>query len=322
MSFVSNDFFYHSSNGKSRIQGRFWLDDSQKPRCILEIVHDLSDYSLRYEEAARFFAENGCVVCAHDMAGHGSSRESGEAGDLGDYRSLRSLLQDMRTLNVRVRRLFPGLPLILLGQGFGSLLCRLYIKKLGIELGGVILCGTPAPGAYRVSLAKCNLLNLLHPASYRSNSLYRAMTSHFNRQFGTPHTRFDWLSRDRAEVARIASDKLCNFVPTIGSIQAATHLLQDVSSNKYVLGIPESLPILLLAGKMDPLSQYHNGTTVLYDRLRKMDPPRNVTLHLYENTRHDLLHEVNRTDVLADILVWLENNEIKTTDGRQMDWAL
>ena len=40
----------------------------------------------------------------------------------------------------------------------------------------------------------------------------------FNTPFEPAETEFDWLSRDRAEVARYVADPLCGFVLSVGGL--------------------------------------------------------------------------------------------------------
>ena len=65
----------------------------------------------------------------------------------------------------------------------------------------------------------------------------------------------------------------------------------------------QHLPVLLLAGDADPVSENGVHVRVLEKRLR--DAGLAVTSHYYAGARHEVLNETNRDEVHADLLTWL-----------------
>lgn len=49
---------------------------------ILQIVHGMAEYILRYEELAQFLAERGILVTGDDHLGHGKSVPEEESADI------------------------------------------------------------------------------------------------------------------------------------------------------------------------------------------------------------------------------------------------
>ena len=62
-------------------------------------------------------------------------------------------------------------------------------------------------------------------------------------------------------------------------------------------------PVLFFSGDCDPVGSYGHGVrraAALFSGCR------DVTVRLYPGARHEILHETNRSDVLADVLAWLD----------------
>ena len=68
--------------------------------------------------------------------------------------------------------------------------------------------------------------------------------------------------------------------------------------------IPADLPVLLISGEMDPVGNYGKGVRAVEEKLKETGHTR-VTLKLYPECRHEVLNELNRDQVMADILEWI-----------------
>ncbi|MEG1153971.1 MAG: alpha/beta hydrolase, partial [Ruthenibacterium sp.] len=63
------------------------------------------------------------------------------------------------------------------------------------------------------------------------------------------------------------------------------------------------MPIFLLSGAQDPVGDYGKGVKIVHDMLQKAGGV-DVSMTLYENGRHEMLNEINRDEVYADVLAW------------------
>jgi alpha-beta hydrolase superfamily lysophospholipase len=68
--------------------------------------------------------------------------------------------------------------------------------------------------------------------------------------------------------------------------------------------IPATLPVLLITGELDPVSDAARTVRELEARYRTRGL-NDVTAHYYPGARHELLNETNRDEVQADVLAWL-----------------
>jgi alpha-beta hydrolase superfamily lysophospholipase len=125
-----------------------------------------------------------------------------------------------------------------------------------------------------------------------------------NKRFEPARTPFDWLSRDEAEVDRYIEDPLCGGPYTAGLWVDFLGGLLRVTSDRALNRIPAELPILIAGGASDPVGgddglgklMLHYAQT-LHSRL---------TLKLYPDGRHEMLNEINRDEVTADWLDWVD----------------
>ena len=69
--------------------------------------------------------------------------------------------------------------------------------------------------------------------------------------------------------------------------------------------MPKDLPLLFLAGDADPVGEQGKGVQRAIDSL-KAAGAQNIQKKLYPGARHELLMELNRQEVMADIAHWLE----------------
>ena len=63
---------------------------------------------------------------------------------------------------------------------------------------------------------------------------------------------------------------------------------------------------MLISGERDPLSfdNSHHGIEKLAEHLRN-GGVREVAVKLYEDARHEIFNEINRHEVIDDVLSWL-----------------
>ena len=68
--------------------------------------------------------------------------------------------------------------------------------------------------------------------------------------------------------------------------------------------MPVNLPVFFLAGEDDPVGNYGKSVEAVYKSFREIGME-NVQIKLYPKDRHELLNEVDKVDVYADIYRWI-----------------
>ena len=64
------EFVYPSSDGVHQVHAVLWLPEGE-PKAVVQLVHGICEYALRYDPFARFLTQNGFAVAGHDHLGHG-----------------------------------------------------------------------------------------------------------------------------------------------------------------------------------------------------------------------------------------------------------
>jgi alpha-beta hydrolase superfamily lysophospholipase len=273
------------------------------PRGLVLLVHGMQEHSGRYGELAAFLAELGWVAATYDLRGHGEHRARDGVGGLGGG-GWRGLLEDLAAAASALRSRHPGLPLILLGHSFGSFLAQAYAQRHGDGLAGLVLSGSsgfqPALGAGRL-LARfwAGLRGGQRPAGL----LQYLAVGHFD---GPPWVSPSkgWVTSDPQRRKAYLEDPLCGGTfPNLFFVELL-ELLTRIWEGAGERGLPQGLPVLMLAGGRDPVGHFGKGPRALARRYEARDLP--VTLRLYPEARHEVFNEVNRAQVLADLAAWLE----------------
>ena len=296
---------FKSRDKVHRISYHVWFPEGE-PRGIVQIAHGMSEYALRYDSFARFLTDNGFVVCANDHLGHGSSVNTpGEYGFFAPVDGWETAVRDMHTLTVKMKENYPGLPYFLFGHSMGSFLARAYTTWFGRELDGAIYCGTAGPvKAGEMLLLAIDAAKRRHDIYYRSQTLNKIAFGSYLREIEDPRTEFDWLSRDDDVVDAYIADDKCGFVFTLNGFENLGRMLWFISQDKWFSTMRKDLPIMLIAGTADPVGDYGNGVKKVFNKLISYSCQ--ARIRLYEGARHELINEINREEVYADVLDFLE----------------
>lgn len=277
------------------------------PKAILHIAHGMAEHSGRYRAFAERLTDAGFAVFAGDHRGHGLTIEAPEEqGYFADQNGWRRVLDDLWLINRQAAGSYPGLPIFLFGHSMGSFMTQQFITEHGEALAGAVLCASNGkPGALAAIglwLAKLERLRLGRRG--HSKLLNKMSFGEFNKRFQPARTDFDWLSRDPAAVDAYIADPLCGFICTTGLWCDLLAALPGLTVPKRLTAVPKNLPVLVIAGRADPVSA---GTRGLLSLLQAYDNVglRQVKSIFYDGARHELLNETNADGVMQDILDWL-----------------
>lgn len=250
---------------------RDWTPD-RTPWLHLLLVHGIGEHSGRYERTGSLLAENGIVVTAFDLRGHG-----GSSGARGDIERWADLTDDVGRLLAGVRGDVSAGPVALMGHSMGGLLC------LDAVLGGV---ATP------------DLLVLSSPGLGDGLPWWQHMGAPVLARFmPTMVVKNAWdgraLSRDPAVGEAVAADPLSLRGTTTRLGAQAFEAQTRVNTTIEKLAIPT----FVTHGGEDTLvpaaTSEHLGTLP------------GVTRRLYPTLRHETLNEPEGPRVVADIVIWL-----------------
>lgn len=279
------------------------------PRAILQISHGMCEYIGRYEDFASFLCERGVLVCGNDHIGHGATAASDD--DLGYIPRVGGgdmLVEDLHKTAKEVKSRYPDLPHLLLGHSMGSFAARLYGAKYGEELDGLIIMGTGGPdNPTAMGKAVARLVGLGNGGRKRSKLIDGIAFGSYCKRFTgeNEHPKYAWLTRDRAIVDKYAADRFCSsYLFTADGFYTLFDMIGRVSDKLWAYALPKSLPTLVVSGAEDPVGDYGRGVKKVYDSLMSAGLT-DLTLRLYPNDRHEILNELDRDTVYAEIAEWL-----------------
>jgi alpha-beta hydrolase superfamily lysophospholipase len=269
-------------------------------RAAVVVVHGASEHSGRYARLAHVLGGEGYAVYALDLRGHGGTADSTGPGRIGP-RGVPGLLDDVGELIARVRADLGNRPIVLLGHSMGAVVAQAFVEQHGTDVVAYVLSGAmgPADGVSEVAAGIREAVN----AGMADEPL--DMLGGFNAPFEPARTGFDWLSRDPDEVDKYIADPLCggSLPLTYGFVAEMLETLPAVMEPAGIARVPEHLPVLLLTGEADPVSNGSAQVRELEKRLR--DAGLDVTATYYAGARHEVLNETNRDEVHADLVAWL-----------------
>ena len=277
----------------------------ENPRAVVQLVHGMSEYMERYDRLARALNNAGYAVVGHDHLGHGPLANKEELGYFGPENGWDCLVEDVHRMTGYAKERFPGLKLALLGHSMGSFIVREYLLRFGNELDACVISGT---GWYPSALAKAarGMAAISGAGSWtkQANGLNKLGFGSYNKAFKPARTDFDWLSRDEKEVDRYVEDPLCGFTFTARGFYDMFNGLVALTHLKRLQNMPKSLPVYFMSGAMDPVGSQGKGVQTVVRQFRDAGM-QDVTLRLYEDGRHEMFNEINRDEVTADLIDWL-----------------
>ncbi|MGJ4995772.1 lysophospholipase [Bradyrhizobium sp. HKCCYLS3077] len=261
-------------NGGLNIFVRSWRP-SDKSRGIVVIVHGFNSHSGYYRWVAEQLVGADVSVYALDLRGRG--RSDGErfyVETFSDY------VSDVRTVVSLAKVREPALPVFLLGHSAGGVVSCLFALDYQSELAGLI-CESFAFRVPAPQFALAVLKGLSHVAPH-------AHVLKLNNED---------FSRDLRVVQSMNADAL------IAHEAQPTQTIAEMvrADERLKLDFPLiTLPVLILHGTGDRAAKA-TGSQLFYDTVGSRDK----TLKLYEGYFHDLLNDVGRDTVMADIRDWI-----------------
>lgn len=304
--------FYFNGEENINIHVYKWEDDCVEPKGVVQISHGMCETAIRYEYFAKELTKNGYIVYINDHRGHGKTAKTlDNLGHLAEKDGFDCLVKDMNTLTNIIKKENTDLPLYLFGHSMGSFASQRYIMEYKDNLDGLILSGSNGDQGFKLDLAKVVTTFIVrkYNREYRSRLLDKLIFNGNNKLFRPSRTDFDWLSRDEKEVDKYVNDIYCGTLVTCGFFYDLICGLKTIEKKKNLKKIPLDLPIYIMSGDKDPVGLNGKGILRLMDRYTKLGV-KYISCKLYNGGRHEMLHEINKDEVINDIITWLNQQNI------------
>ncbi len=307
---ISENFSFKSDDGTNIFVSKWSPNIEIELKGIVQIAHGMAEKASRYERFAEFLTSKGFCVYANDHRGHGRTAVTvDKLGILADSDGFDWMVRDVHQLTDIIKKDNPKLPLFLFGHSMGSFICQKYIQLFGKEVDGVILSGTNGKQGpilyFGIVIAK--LISLFSGRNKVSPFLNELSFGAFNNSFKPNRTSFDWLSRDNNEVDKYINDEFCGTVFTAGFFFDFLQGLSKLHQPGMASFIPKNLPIYIFTGEKDPVGNFGKGVLNQYNFYKKIGIE-DLRYKLYKDGRHEMLNEINRDEVMNDIVEWIKEH--------------
>lgn len=268
---------------------------------IFHLVHGMCEYIGRYAHIFAALAERGYVCCGYDNLGHGkTARDENELGFIAHRDGWKYLVRDVKAFEDAVKKIYPDIPLCLMGHSMGSFIARIAAENYGDGIEKFIICGTGGPNpAAPFGLLATDIMRLLNGEKHKSELVNKLAFGAYNKRFDGD-SEFEWITTDREVINKYAADKYCNFKFTVSAMHDLVKLNQLANRPAWFKNIRKDLPILLISGSDDPVGAYGKGVTRVYNKL-KAAGVKDVTLKLYNGCRHEIHNDSCKNQVINDI---------------------
>lgn len=309
-----NSFSLKMNDGCEIFLNRWEPDAPEDIKGVVQLHHGLAEHSMRYDRLGSILAENGYVLNAYDMRGHGKTAETaiakgeGRFGQLARKNGFETAVEDLAFIIESLKKDYPDKKIVLLGHSFGSFISQGYIEKYGERIDGCILCGTSGPQIPLAPIGKvvAKVVRAFKGPDATSKFLTKLSFGSYNKHIANPQTADDWISLNELNRQMYEMDKWCGFPLTVSFFVDITTALSTIHKKKNMKTVPTNLPVFFIYGKEDPVGGYGKTIEKLYDIYQK-NGVKNLQIKGYENDRHEIFNEDDKETVEKDVLQWLSD---------------
>ena len=301
---IKKEFTVVSDYDGLNLQGILY-EPENTPKGIVQLVHGMCEYKKRYEPFMQFLCKNGYVAVCYDHRGHGYSVASDD--DLGWFHDFKgkAIVEDCAKITKHVKTLYPDLPVTLFGHSMGSMVVRCYLREHDDLIDKLIVCGSPSANPLAgtaVLLAKT--IRLFRGQRHRSKMLSYLATGKGSAEFKKAG-KGSWLTRDTEVAKAFLSDPKCGYTFTVNGFENLFNLMKYTYKKRGYQVQNPSLPIHFISGSDDAVLVDEMKWFKAVEFLRGVGYE-SVSGKLYEDMRHELLNEIGKEEVYADVLAFIE----------------
>lgn len=262
--------------GSARVH--VWEPDAT-PRALVQLQHGFGEYAERYVHGYQRLIPRllglGFEVWAMDLEGHGHA-----PGRRGSVDVVRAVADHAALRGLMLER---GSPVLLFGHSLGGLVSAASVLTAPQGVRGAVLTGPgflpPAP-----------------PGVCLTAGLVASLFPHLP------------APRPRARRRRRTPGKRVNGDPMLFTGRASMRVAAGVlrTSERIWQNLDQwRTPCLVAHGTADTFTDHEQSV-----RFAQRSPSSDITLHLVEGGRHELLHEKAGDEVLELVLAWLEEHSL------------
>lgn len=257
-----------------------YYSSSEMSNRLVLILHDYFDYHKRYRDFAKYVvSELNFDVCLFDYRGFGMS-----GGKRGQIKSVESLSRDLETVLIEIRKNKSISKITLMGVGLGGLVSVDFLLNRKKNFCNCEFSQILINPFLKMKISNAQMLETFLGETFHLKQLM-------------PMYKVFENNSDIEEAEKLFADPLAikEIDPTV--IKSIKSKAEDIKRNLYFI---EDKTLLLIGAHGKICDNY------MVKLFNKAMPVRYSELIEYDESGHDLLHDVERERVTKDILQWLK----------------
>ncbi len=248
------------------------------PKAVIVVVHGLAEYCERYDYLVEKMNQKDMSVYRYDLRGHGKS-----GGRKGWVDSYDFYIKDLHEIVKLAKKENNNIPLFILGHSMGGFITAGYGIKHKNYSKGIILSAAALErpeSAKGINGSLIKTLNKIYPGYKMKNNLGKH------------------VSRDKDVVEKYLKDPL-----VLKKISIKLYYEFLINGMKWIENNLNEFDssCLILHGKEDKIISYKSS--IKFKEKIKSDDKK---LIIYDNLYHEILNEIEKDEVIKDIINWIE----------------
>lgn len=258
-------------NSKDGIKLYYEKSIVDNPRATIIIIHGVCEHHGRYNYVVDKFNEKNYNVYRFDYRGHGKSE--GKKAHIDDFNDV---IDDTDVIVNTVRADEKNKKIFILGHSFGGFIAVAYgIKHKGKVDGFIISAPTASDEA--------GILELFEKGTDKNEYV--------------PNNLADLLCSDKKVCRGYLEDDMVHKEITIGFVQ---EMIKGTKWLKRNISKFDN-PVVFIHGENDQIISYLDSE-YLFEQISSKDKK----LKIYQGMSHEILNEVIKDRVMADLIQWLD----------------
>ncbi len=249
-------------------------------KAVVVLVHGMGEHSKRYEKyVIPYYNQNSIGVLTYDQFGHGLTE-----GKRGHNPGFEAVLDCVKEMLDKAKSIFGDKPTFLYGHSMGANVVINYVLRRENTLKGVIATSPFLrlafdPPNWKLTMGK--VLQKIIPSITMGNEL-----------------DIEAISRDQNVVDAYKND------PMVHDKISPNFSIVFIRTGEWAIQHADKLkiPMLLMHGTGDRLTSYKASEEF------SNNSPGKVELQLFENAYHELHNDINKNEVLENMMKWIDKN--------------
>ncbi|MDZ7725638.1 MAG: alpha/beta hydrolase [candidate division KSB1 bacterium] len=268
--------FMNNSRGH-HLHYRQWVPDTVKAGILF--AHGIGEHSGRYDQVARYFCERDIAFHALDHQGHGQSE--GKRGHIPDFKNY---VKDLEAFREQVQPILGSAPLFLMGHSMGGLIAFRYLIEHQELIAGAVFSAPSLKIKMQIPAWK-NMMALALARVVPSLTVKNGINA-------------DLLTHDEMIVDLYRSD------PLVHPFISLSLYFDMINTGEYCLQQAHRIrrPVLFMFGGNDEITDM-DASRKAFNQINTTDKQ----FHVLDGEYHEILNELNKTDIFATIFNWIED---------------